>query len=47
MRFEKFQKPIFELYHYTSKANAEKILTEKVVKTGKDRFHTLRIREIL
>ena len=38
MRFIKYQKPISELYHYTTKANAEKILSEKVFKTGKDKF---------
>ncbi len=38
MRFIKYQKPISELYHYTSRANAERVLSEKVFKTGNDIF---------
>lgn len=38
MRFEKYNKKIKYLYHYTTKENAEKILAEKTVKTGNDRF---------
>ena len=38
MRFEKYNKEIKYLYHYTTKENAEKILAEKTVKTGNDRF---------
>lgn len=38
MRFEKYNKEIKYLYHYTTKENAEKILVEKTVKTGNDRF---------
>ena len=38
MRFEKYNKKIKYLYHYTTKENAEKILADKTVKTGNDRF---------
>lgn len=38
MYFEKYNEQIQHLYHYTTKENAEKIIREKRVHTGNDRF---------
>ena len=38
MQFVKYKTPIWTVYHYTSKENAQKILQEKTVRSGHDGF---------